>query len=47
MRYLTRQERREERKLKRKQKFPRHSRGLMRIYREAVLRRLREAEIAD
>jgi len=37
----TRQERREERRLKRRRKMAQHGKGLARIYRDAVLKRLR------
>lgn len=38
----TRQERREERRLKRRRKMTHHGKGLARIYRDAVLKRLRK-----
>ena len=37
----TRQERREERLKKKREKMPQHSRGLGRIYKEAILKRIR------
>jgi len=36
----TRQERREERRLKRRRKMQHHGKGLARIYRDSVLKRL-------
>jgi len=47
MNTITRQERREERRLKKRQKFPKHGKGLMRVYRDAVYKRLKEAGIID
>ncbi|MDY6911475.1 MAG: hypothetical protein SVM79_03850 [Chloroflexota bacterium] len=40
----TRQERREERRLKRRQKMQHHGKGLARIYRDAIRKRLRQKE---
>jgi hypothetical protein len=37
----TRQERREERLKKKREKMPQHGRGLGRIYKEAILKRIR------
>jgi hypothetical protein len=37
----TRQERREERLRKKREKMPKHGRSLARVYRDAVLKRLR------
>ena len=37
----TRQERREERLKKKREKIPQHGRGLGRIYKEAILKRIR------
>ena len=37
----TRQERREERLRKKQEKMPQHGRGLGRIYKEAILKRIR------
>jgi hypothetical protein len=37
----TRQERREERLKKKREKIPQHGRGLARIYKEAILKRIR------
>jgi len=37
----TRQQRREERLKKKREKMPQHSRGLGRIYKEAILKRIR------
>jgi hypothetical protein len=37
----TRQERREKRQLKRHQKMLQHGRGLVRVYRDAILKRAR------
>jgi hypothetical protein len=36
----TRQERREQRLYKKKEKMPQHSRGLGRVYKEAILKRI-------
>jgi hypothetical protein len=40
--WKTRQERREERKLKKRQKMQYHGKGLAKIYRDAALKRLRK-----
>ena len=37
----TRQERREERQRKKREKMPQHGKSLARIYRDAILKRLR------
>jgi hypothetical protein len=37
----TRQERREERLQKKREKMPQHGRGLGRVYKEAILKRIR------
>ena len=37
----TKQERREKRLKKKKERIPKHSKGLVKIYRDAILRRLR------
>ncbi len=37
----TRSERREKRRLKKKERMPKHGKSLARIYRDAVLKRLR------
>jgi hypothetical protein len=37
----TRQERREERLKKKREKIPQHGRGMARIYKEAILKRIR------
>lgn len=39
---MTRQERREARRLKRQRKMQHHGKGLARVYRDAVLKRLRK-----
>jgi hypothetical protein len=38
----TRQERREQRLEKKKEKMPQHSRGLGRVYKEAILKRINQ-----
>jgi hypothetical protein len=42
MRYLTKQERREEKRLKRRQKFPQHGKGLARVYKDVTFKRNKE-----
>jgi hypothetical protein len=37
----TRQERREERRRKKREKMPKHGKSLARVYRDAILKRLR------
>lgn len=41
----TRQERREDRKRKKRQKIRQHGKGLARIYRDAVMKRLRRKHL--
>ena len=40
----TRQERREERRRKKREKIPQHGKSLARVYKDAVLKRLRGKE---